>query len=75
MIKGLYFKLNLDKQIDERIYKFFMEESKRRGINKIDMLYNLIELYETNNAVHKRFVRCVKNNDFDDIFKDVEVKK
>lgn len=45
MIKGLYFKLNVDNETDNEIYRFFITESKKLGINKIKLLKILIGLY------------------------------
>ena len=45
MIKGLYFKLNIDKEEDNIIYNFFIQESIKRKINKIDLLYKMICMY------------------------------
>lgn len=44
MIKGLYFKLNIDKQLDKDIYNFFIQESKDRP--KIDVLYDAVLTYK-----------------------------
>lgn len=44
-IKGLYFKLNVDKEEDNIIYNFFIQESIKRKINKIDLLYKMICMY------------------------------
>lgn len=46
MIKGLYFKLNIDKPLDKEIYNFFIQESKRCSVNKIDILYSMMLAYE-----------------------------
>ena len=46
MIKGLYFKLNIDNPHDEEIYKFFINETKRSGINKINLLHLMIRIYK-----------------------------
>ena len=48
MIKGLYFKLNIDKEEDNIIYNFFIQESIKRNINKIDLLYKMICVYSDN---------------------------
>lgn len=45
-IKGLYFKLNIDKQTDKDIYNFFIQESKERGIDKITLLFDMICKYK-----------------------------
>lgn len=47
-IKGLYFKLNIDKEEDNIIYNFFIQESIKRKINKIDLLYKMICAYSDN---------------------------
>ena len=41
MIKGLYFKLNIDNAKDQVIHAFF-NNTKRVGKTKIEMLYDLI---------------------------------
>lgn len=46
MIKGLYFKLNIDKEADKMIYDFFTQESKEVECNKIDLLFRLICAYK-----------------------------
>lgn len=46
MIKGLYFKLNMDKQTDRDIYNFFTQESKRLYLSKIDILYSAMLAYK-----------------------------
>lgn len=43
MIKGLYFKLNMENQFDKEIYDFF-QESKHK--TKIDTLYDAILAYK-----------------------------
>lgn len=43
MIKGLYFKLNMDKPFDKEIYDFF-QESKHK--TKIDTLYAAMLAYK-----------------------------
>lgn len=45
-IKGLYFKLNMDKQQDKEIYNFFIQKSKNLGITKIDILHSAILAYK-----------------------------
>lgn len=45
MIKGLYFKLNMDKQTDKDIYNFFIQESEKCSVNKIDILYSAMLAY------------------------------
>ena len=54
-IKGLYFKLNVDKEPDKSIFEFF-EENKSLGNNKIDVLAKLINIFnemERNNEQSK----------------------
>ena len=45
MIKGLYFKLNIDKEKDRTIYEFFKEGQKYLKTNKIDLLYLLCKQF------------------------------
>ena len=45
MIKGLYFKLNMNKLTDKEIYNFFIQESKNLGVSKIDVLYSAMLAY------------------------------
>lgn len=44
MIKGLYFKLNMNKQTDKDIYNFFIQESKH--CTKIDLLFAAMVAYK-----------------------------
>lgn len=44
-IKGLYFKLNIDKPVDKAIYDLFNEVSKRDNVSKINILYGLCSQY------------------------------
>ncbi len=53
MIKGLYFKLNMDKQTDNDIYNFFIQESKNCGVNKIDILWSAVLAYKALNFQNK----------------------
>ena len=46
MIKGLYFKLNMDKQTDKDIHNFFIQESKKCSVSKIDILYSMMLAYK-----------------------------
>lgn len=46
MIKGLYFKLNMDKPYDKEIYNFFINESESKDRAKIDILYDTILAYK-----------------------------
>ena len=57
-IKGLYFKLNIDKQTDKDIYNFFIQESKEKGIDKISLLFRMMTLYKEVKLVQKTI--CVK---------------
>ena len=45
MIKGLYFKLNMDKSTDKEIYNFFIQESKKCSVSKIEILYSMMLAY------------------------------
>jgi hypothetical protein len=45
-IKGLYFKLNIDKQTDKEIYNFFIQESKECSERKINILYSMMLAYK-----------------------------
>lgn len=45
MIKGLYFKLNMEKRPDKDIYKFFEHESKRTGMTKLELLTAMMGIY------------------------------
>lgn len=47
MIKGLYFKLNIEKPEDKAIFDYF-ENVKKQGGNKISSLYSLIQEGEEN---------------------------
>lgn len=44
MIKGLYFKLNMNNDHDKYIHDFF-ERAKSRGLNKVNVLYNLCRMF------------------------------
>lgn len=46
MIKGLYFKLNMDKNTDKDIYNFFIQESEKRGLSKIHILWAAVNAYK-----------------------------
>ena len=48
-IKGLYFKLNMDKRPDKDIYNFFIKETKRTGRSKIDLLTCMMSDYQSKN--------------------------
>lgn len=45
MIKGLYFKLNMDNPRDERIHRFFTMQCASENIDKIALLEKMITLY------------------------------
>ena len=57
-IKGLYFKLNIDKQTDKDIYNFFIQESKEKGIDKISLLFKMMCLYKEMKLLQKTI--CIK---------------
>ena len=46
MIKGLYFKLNMEKESDRYVSEFFEKESKRTGLTKLTILTMMIGLYK-----------------------------
>jgi hypothetical protein len=52
-IKGLYFKLNIDKQNDKDIYNFFIQEAKEKDIDKITLLFRMMSLYKEMKFLHK----------------------
>lgn len=54
MIKGLYFKLNMDKNTDKDIYNFFIQESKKCNVNKIDILYSAMLAYKQRGMKEKK---------------------
>lgn len=45
MIKGLYFKLNVDKRPGKDIYNFFIQETKRTKKSKIELLACMMSAY------------------------------
>lgn len=45
MIKGLYFKLNMDNPRDERIHRFFTMHPDAEKIDKIALLDKMVNLY------------------------------
>ena len=49
MIKGLFFKLNMDKENDKYVYDYF-EARKKDGYNKVCVLYALIKFAEERGA-------------------------
>ena len=46
-IKGLYFKLNMDKRPDKDIHNFFIHETKRTGKSKIEILTCMMSEYRS----------------------------
>ncbi len=52
MIKGLYFKLNLENERDKRIYDFFQKYSGSG--EKINMLSNLLSVWIGMQSMKKR---------------------
>lgn len=46
-IKGLYFKLNMDKRPDKDIHNFFIQETKRTGKSKIELLTCMMSCYSS----------------------------
>ena len=61
MIKGLYFKLNMDKVRDRIIYNFF--NTLDVPDNKIDAMYILINHYLSKDDVDKLAAMCVDNKE------------
>ena len=58
-IRGLYFKLNMNKQTDKDIYNFFNQESELRSVNKIEILYAMMIAYKQ--IKHdKNILNCMK---------------
>lgn len=47
MIKGLYFKLNMENETDKFIFDFFEKESKRTGFTKLTLLAMMIKCYKS----------------------------
>lgn len=45
MIKGLYFKLNMDNPNDKEIYDFFKKYSSK-GFSKIELLFQLMKNFK-----------------------------
>jgi hypothetical protein len=60
MIKGLYFKLNMEKARDKIIYNFF--NSLTEPDNKIDAMYILINNYLSKGEVDELATMCIDNN-------------
>ena len=52
MIKGLYFKLNMDKRLDRDIYNFFIQESK--DCTKIEVLAAAMLAYKMFKEDHNK---------------------
>lgn len=73
-IKGLYFKLNIDKQTDKDIYNFFIQESKERGIDKITLLFDMICIYK--GVQLRKQITSKRKSDFDfkKLFKEINKK-
>lgn len=64
MIKGLYFKLNMDNPRDEHIYRFFTMQADTEGIDKIQLLENMIYSYMKSRLNKEYGMMCQeKNND------------
>lgn len=61
MIKGLYFKLNMEKVRDKIIYNFF--NTLDVPDNKIDAMYILINNYLSKNEVDKLATMCIDNKE------------
>lgn len=66
MIKGLYFKLNMDKRPDKDIKDFFERESKYWCITKIELLCRMISAY---------YIHYGNKSGFEEFFKILEDKK
>lgn len=47
MIKGLFFKLNLENENDNEIWKFFIETPAKEKCTKIELLFRLIKIYKS----------------------------
>ena len=56
-IKGLYFKLNMEKVRDRIVYIFFNTQTG----NKIDVLYMLINYYLSKGEVDELAAMCIDN--------------
>lgn len=52
-IKGLYFKLNMNEPTDKEIHDFFIQESKKCSVNKIDILYSMMLAYKQSRGEKK----------------------
>ena len=62
MIKGLYFKLNMDNPRDEKIYRFFTMVPDSEKIDKISLLYNMIYLYSKLRQNKEYGMMCQEEN-------------
>ena len=62
-IKGLYFKLNMNKRPDKDIKYFFERESKYYGITKIELLCRMISAY---------YIQYGNKSGFEEFFKIME---
>lgn len=51
MLKGLYFKLHDDHEEENKIIKFFNEETKKLNISKMELLKLCIRCYHRANEV------------------------
>lgn len=58
-IKGLYFKLNMEKVRDRIVYNFFNAQTG----NKIDVLYILINHYLSKGEVDDLAAMCIDNEE------------
>lgn len=54
MIKGLYFKLNMENEGDKYIYEYF-NRRKKAGYNKVNVLSALIRFAEQQEKLFTRF--------------------
>ena len=54
MLKGLYFKLHDDHEEENKIIKFFNEETKKLNISKMELLKLCIRCYHMANEVVKQ---------------------
>ncbi len=60
-IKGLYFKLNMEKARDRIIYNFF--NTLTEPDNKIDAMYILINSYLSKGEVDELATMCIDNKE------------
>lgn len=65
MIKGLYFKLNIDNPRDSHIYQFFRMQCNSENIDKITLLDKMIHLYVKTRLNNEYGILCQeeKKND------------